>query len=270
MRPWLVTLPVGLLLLCAGPAAAATCEREEAGPSAAGTTGLGELQANPERAALTLNLGGSKSDSDDVTLPTRDNASVARDPQNVDPLDVTTDIRDSPRKANDRLDGNVITSATPRRGGRSVNVELCMDSASTWQAGTYEGTVTIDGPRLQEFTYPIVIEKKWPWWTAFLVIVAVVIGYVLYAMGLGNAPAAKTKTGSIRTKLVYLVVSVAGGLLVYWSVYVKNETWGENPAADIVALAAAALTGAIAGGTAARAAFSQIDAAEREAAEPVR
>ncbi len=263
MRPWLVTLGVGVMLLSAEPAVADTCEKEKAGPSPAATSGLAELEANAERTSLTLDLGGSKSDSDDVTLPTRGDASVATDPQTADPLDVTTDIRDSPRKANDRLEGNVVTSATPRRGSRTVQVELCLDSATTWQAGTYEGTVTIDGPRLQQFTYPILIKKKWPWWAALLVLVAVVVGYVIYAAGKGNAPAASTKTGSIRTKVVYLVVSAVGGLIVYWSVYTKSETWGENPFADVVALAAAGLTGAIAGGTAARAAFERIDAAEQ-------
>jgi hypothetical protein len=48
---------------------------------------------------------------------------------------------------------------------------------------------------------------------------------------------------------------------------VKNETWGENPAADIAALALAGVTGAIGGGTAARAAFAQIDAAEQQQAD---
>jgi hypothetical protein len=267
MRYWLVTLPVVVVLLYAGPALAATCEVEEAGPSPAGTTGLAELQANADRPALTLDLAGLKSDSDDVTLATKGDASVASDPQKVDPNDATTDIRDSPRKANDRLDGNVVTSATTRRGNKSVRIDICVDSASTWQAGTYEGTVTIDGPRLQQFSYPIVIKKKWPWWTAFVVLVLVVLGYIAYAAGQGNAPAAKTKTGSIRTKLVYFAVSAAGGLLVYWSVYVKNETWGENPAADIAALALAGVTGAIGGGTAARAAFAQIDAAEQQQAD---
>jgi hypothetical protein len=264
MRPWLATLVAVVMLLNAGPALAAVCEREEEGRSPSRTKGTAQLQPNADRPALTVDLGGSTSDSDDVTLLTRGDKAVARKRRRVEPRDATADLRDSPRKANDRLDGDVVVSATPRRGNKAVTVELCVDSASTWQAGTYEGTVTIDGPRLRQFAYSVVITKKWPWWSAFLVLVAVVVGYILYAAGRDQAPAKHAKTGAIRTKLIYLAVSAAGGLLVYWSVFLQSETWGENPTADIAALALAGLTGAIAGGTAARAAFERIDATERE------
>src|SRR5829696_6047988 len=132
MRHWIAPFSLSFLLLFTSP----------------------ELGPNPERAALTLDLGGSKNDSDDVTLATKDEKSLASDPPTVDPKDATTDIRSSPRTSNDKLDGNIVTRASPRRGNSTVTVDLCVDSASTWQAGTYSGTVIIDGPHLQAFAYP--------------------------------------------------------------------------------------------------------------------
>ena len=122
--------------------------------------------------------------------------------------EATADIRDSLRDDNDRLDATVSTRATPRRGGTTVGVELCVDAADQWQAGTFGGTVTIDGPRLKRFAYPMVVTKKWPWWSAFFLILLIVGGYILYAWGRAKAPSVRPDDkGWWRTKFVYFGVS---------------------------------------------------------------
>jgi hypothetical protein len=251
---------VALWFLSAAPAPAAECTPETPGPSPKRTARLAELEPNANRVALALNLGGDTSDADDVTLATKRERPITQDPADPRRKEATADIGDSLRDDNDRLDATVSTRATPRRGGTTVGVGLCVDAADQWQAGTFGGTVTIDGPRLKRFAYPMVVTKKWPWWSAFFLILLIVGGYILYAWGRGNAPSVQPEEkGWWRTKFVYFGVSAAGGLLVYWSVYVESQTWGENPPADIAALALATLTGAIAGGTAAGVAFDRIN-----------
>jgi len=241
-----------VVVLAAATPAYGKCQVETPGPSPApGAKRLAELEANSSRPSLTLALGGKRSDSDDVTLATIRKARVGAKPE-----DVTADVRDSLRKADDKLEGTVVVLATPRRGQDTIAVDLCVDRAKRWQAGKYEGTVTVDGPRLSQFSYPIVVTKKWPWWAALILLAAILIGYVVYAAATSNQGI--TGRGAKWARTIYLAVSVAGGLLAYWSVYGKNETWGENPGADILALALAGLTGAIAGGTAARTWFNKI------------
>jgi hypothetical protein len=174
---------VALWFLSAPPAMAAECTPETPGSSPKRTARLAELEPNANRVALALNLGGDTSDADDVTLATKRERPITKDPADPRRKEATADIRDSLRDANDRLDANTSTRATPGRGGTTVKVEICVDSVGQWQAGTFTGTVTVDGPRLRQFAYPMVVTKKWPPFSALILILVVVGGYILYAWG---------------------------------------------------------------------------------------
>src|SRR5262249_61468622 len=79
---------------------------------------------------------------------------------------VAAEVTDLPRLNNHRLGGKVFVAAHPSESGRRVVVEVCLADVSNWDAGRFQGTIAVYGPKLADFTYAIVVTTKWPWWVA--------------------------------------------------------------------------------------------------------
>jgi hypothetical protein len=201
---------------------------------------LARLQPNTSRPTMALQLDDKLSGGDDIFFQSRGRRVVARG-GNLK-KQVTARMLASLRKGNERLDATVDLAAGRGPTWDRVRLKVCIREKDPFTAGTYQGTVLIVGPTLAEFSYPVVVTSKWPAWVPLAILLLVVIAFMVFTWGASDPPG-KTKASA---NVVYAVVALAAAGLTYWSVYVKNATWGEDPAAQVPALVAAALTGAVA------------------------
>jgi hypothetical protein len=101
--------------------------------------------------------------------------------------------------------------------GDLAEASACISKKGDWEAGTYEGTVQVYGPRFTEFSYPLVVTSKWPVWVPLAIIVLVVF------------------------------LAVAAGAVTCFAQYDSADTWGDNPETQLAGLAVAVITAAAAG-----------------------
>jgi hypothetical protein len=237
------------LLVFPPPATAKECAADVKGPAArANARGLPKLIAVPGRSAFVLPIRDDQSRSDDITFATKPQREVGRKDR-----DATAALLVYPRQGDDRFAGDVFVKAAPGPTSHHVTMVVCITGRGVFSdrftAGTYSGTVVINGPRFSELTYPITITSKWPAVIPILTLTGVII---LYVFGTWSSPSTPGPRATVRASIIYTVIAVAAAALTYWSAYVKNATWGEDPAAQIWALIVAAFTAALAGQQAAK------------------
>ncbi|HEY7604365.1 MAG TPA: hypothetical protein VH760_08875 [Gaiellaceae bacterium] len=237
---------VALLLSAAAARGAATdgvpaCkEVETTEPAADDATGLILLQSNAARPTFDIALADKSDGDDQITFTPTGGMDLGRT------ADVAAELTDFPRRSTHRLHGLVSVAAHPSKSGERVVVEACLENVRNWDAGQYKGTVSVYGPTIADFSYAVVITSKWPWWVAVAVIGATVIFSLLIVVLLGPKPSRKPWKWALSVGIGF-VVGVFLAALSYWSVYVTNDTWGEDPQAQIVALVMASFAATVAG-----------------------
>jgi hypothetical protein len=218
------------------------CADVPGAPTPANTAGLAKIQPNPDRPAVALPVDDHTAGRDDIVFETN-----PREPVGAR-RDVTAVVLAFPRSEARRLDAQVTARAGPGPTADRVTLEVCVGRKGHFTAGTYEGTVLLYGPRVNEFAYPFAITSKWPWWVAAGLLLLVIVTYVGMSWR-SDSPPGPTRAGG-RTdavgNVIYAVVALFAAGLTYWSVYVKNATWGEDPAVQIPALVVGALTSVVA------------------------
>ncbi|MGE5273985.1 MAG: hypothetical protein ACM3QU_09560 [Verrucomicrobiota bacterium] len=228
------------------------CEEvETTEPAPDNATGLVELQSNAARPTFDIGLADKANGDDQITFSPKGGEHVGRT------TDVAAELTDYPRRSTHRLNGRIFVAAHPSKSGERVVVEACLENVRNWDAGQYKGTVAVYGPTVADFTYALVVTSKWPWWVAVGVIGATILFSAVLFFLLGTRPTA----GFWKWLLASLLGLIVGGLLAalsYWSVYVTNDTWGEDPQAQIVALAMASFAATVTGYGAVRAALAQL------------
>jgi hypothetical protein len=223
-------------------------ENETAEPAPENQTGLIELQSNAARATFDVKLDDHTSGSDTITFNPQAGKRPGRDAV------IAAEITDSLRLNGQPLGGTLHVGAGPNGSGRRVVLEACLENVPQFTAGRYQGTVSIYGPKLADFNYAIVVTTKWPPWIALLCILVTLVAFVGITIVGGQwklkLPRGKTplhKVGYVFTTLVTLVIVVALAGATYWSVYSSNQTWGENPAGDVLGLIGTSFAAAAAG-----------------------
>jgi hypothetical protein len=132
-----------------------------------------------------------------------------------------------------------------------VVLTACVDREGRWRAGSYQGTVRIYGPQLNDFDYAIVITQKWPWEVAVLLLL--VAGIAFFAVAFFTESLSfegrKEQQGFrvLGRTLFGALVAVAAMAPTFWGTYWNNPTWGSEPDAHIAGIVAAGFTAAIAG-----------------------
>ena len=96
-------------------------------------------------------------------------------------------------------------------------------------AGRYEGNILISGPGFADFTYPLVVTARYPWWSAVLFLLGAAgvffaIAWVTNSLIFQNPQRDRRIIGSL-IGVGFAVVAMAP---VYWSSYLENPTWGER------------------------------------------
>jgi hypothetical protein len=230
---------VGVALALLGPAPALAqrqCE-EDQGPTP-GEGELRELGANAQRPTFTIPLDSGKEADDDITLPVREDQTIGFTPE------AATARVEVPRKEGRKLKADISVAAQPTELGSEVRVFACISNKEIWEAGTYEGTVQVYGPRLARSAYPLVVTTKWPIWVPLAVIVGVLAAFLAFEV-------ARSETG-LKGDGVYLIIAVPAGAVTYFAQYNSIDTWGSEPETQLTGLAVAVVTAAAAGRAAAK------------------
>jgi hypothetical protein len=225
------------------PAQEPACkEQETTEPAADDAKDLLELQPNTARPTFDVSLKDEASGGDEISFSPAGGKRVGRK------ADIGAEVTDIPRAKSERLGGRLSVAAHANESGRRVVVEICLDEVPRFAAGRYEGTISVFGPRFADFNYALVITAKWPWWSAVAVIVVTVAGFLLVASltGLLAFEMPKGWKSSAATALGGVVAAFLGGV-TYWSIYAKNDTWGDEPGTHMTALVIASFTAATGG-----------------------
>lgn len=228
-------------------------ERETTRPAAEDATNLLELQSNAARPTFDVELAYNTNGGDDISFTPM----AGRRPSSAD---VGAEFTDAPRYDGRRLRGERFVAAHASESGRQIVLEACFEKIPEYDAGRWEGTISIYGPQLSDFTYAIVVTTKWPRWTAIAAIVVTIVLALVAALVTNQLRLPKQdwrRDWKAYLVLAFtLVVAVAVAGLPYWSVYVSNETWGSTPATDLTALVTATFGAAVAGLATAKKLFS--------------
>src|SRR4051812_21626887 len=148
------------LFSVAASAAEARCNDDVRGPTAkANATKLAELQANSGNASFILPVGDARAGSDDVTFDTKPRTTIG----GADTA-ATAAILNFPRSGGERFPAAVRVRAKPGPTDHRITLAVCVTGKHRFTAGTYQGSILIYGPRLNETTYPVAITSKWPAW----------------------------------------------------------------------------------------------------------
>lgn len=242
-RQALMIAPVGLLL---GPtafaSAAENCADGAGRPPPANVTDLPELGPSLKHPTLTVPSGDSGTASGGVTLLVRGEERIGQAKG-----EATAALIDKPSLKGRELAADLSLAATPIPTGSGVSVRACVSRKNRWEAGTYEGTLHVYGPALQEFSYALVVLSKWPAEVPLAILAAVVIGFLI-------AEVRRTETGKHGDAL-YFAVAAGGALLTYFSQYWTSPTWGDDPYIQVSGLVSAAVAAAAAGRAGAKKAF---------------
>jgi hypothetical protein len=223
----------------------APCDEGETVASAQeGKSGLVELDVVATRATFDVPLADNRSGEDDIRFPTKAGRRLAPGVNTV-----SAQLPQRPRNSSGALGGTYLVAARPDEAGKGVIVDVCVRDTEMFRAGQFSGTIDVFGPKIADFSYAIVITKKWPWWTAATVLGLAILAFVGGAALTGsltfNISGSKGRKRAATGAGV--VVGAALAALVYWGTYWKNPTWGSDPQAEITALFVAGFTAATGG-----------------------
>lgn len=217
---------------------------------------LATLQPSASRASVLLDLGYHDTRADDIFFAVKGRRVASTKLRKGEKPGVRRARRgravsamvvDWPRTSSERLGAAVRVKATPNPLGNRVAVAVCVDrDGDRWSAGQYEGSISVYGTRLEEFTYPIVITSKWPPLIPILVLVAAILAFLLMAFAT-NSLTFNFESKKWPASLLGLAIAVGAAGLTYWGQYGKSPTWGDDPGAQITALALAGFTAAVGG-----------------------
>ena len=238
-----VVLVVAALGASPVQAAEQTCAEKDGASVPASVKNPRELQANAKRANLSVALDGFESADGTVTLPVKDGRKVAKGPRDEA---ATAEIVDVPQRNQRDLDAEIDVSAVPGGGGTNVVVSACVTNSDAWQAGKFDGTIRVYGPRFTEFSYAMTVTQRWPYWLPLLILFMVLAAF-------GVFEARRAETGK-RGTLLFLVIGIIGGGAAFLQ-YLSSDTWGDDWTKQIPALAGAAILAAAAARAAAKKAF---------------
>jgi len=218
-------------------------EAEKTQPAPEKAKNLIELQPNAARPTFDVELDYQTSGDDGISFTPK--AGKRPGPE----ADVAAEFTDAPRFKGHRLKGDRFVAAHATNSGRSVVLGVCFQKIPKYAAGRYEGTVSVFGPKLADFTYAIVVTTKWPRWTAWVAILITILGSLIVAIITGALTGPSQRSdwkGWLRLSFA-VVFALALAALPYWSVYASNETWGSTPPADLTALVTATFAAAAGG-----------------------
>ena len=217
-------------------------EAETAAAAQEAATDLVELSPNATRPTFGFPLADRVGDDDDIQFLAAANRRV---PGGTDT--VSAQLAERPRNSTGALRAMYLVSARPDEARKAVIVSACISDMPRFRAGQFSGTIDVFGPSYRDFSYAIVVTRKWPWWTAALVLAAAILAFVVVAGVKGsltfNLPRRRSWVGTVGG----VVVAAALAALVYWGTYWKNPTWGDDPQAQITALFVAGFTAASGG-----------------------
>jgi hypothetical protein len=250
----IAALVLGMFLATGGVASAAVSCNEAAGGIPTGRAGKrATLQPNTARNSVLMSLGRHDDLADDISFSIK-GGPLTKLPKGEKPAkrrrrmrrSVTADVVEWPRTSSERLDADVDVEATPSRLGNRVILEVCVERNEARSAGQFEGAISISGPHVAEFTYPIVVTTKWSPVVPIAVLALAIAAFIAMAYATSSLTFgldAKKKTAGF----LGLAIAVAAGTLTYWGQYGKNPTWGDDPGSQITALAIAGFTAAVGG-----------------------
>jgi hypothetical protein len=246
-----------LICTCVALAAAASARGQgaqdqctETEPSAPGTENPNEIAPSARRPTLDVALADDSARQDQLNLPAKTGTRFTA------PLDVSIDLIDAPTSEEaGRLDGTVKLAAAVNASRTRVVTIACVDGVSPWDAGRYEGTILISGPRFADFLRTRLSSRlgtrgglRCSWWSAVLILVGAAgvffaIAFVTNSLIYQNPQRDRQIIGSV-IGVGFALVAIAS---VYWSSYVENPTWGANIGSEFLALGVAGFTAATAG-----------------------
>jgi hypothetical protein len=255
-RSWSKVAVIALTLVLGGGGARAQAKpcAETAGPTPHGAAKrLRSLDPNSKHPNLMVKTDADSRAASSVVLPVKGSAHIDTSFQAV-----TANVLDVPSFKDREFGSRIALTAKPTATGRAAVVRACITKPgfgwsglwkrSFWDAGTYEGTVQVYGPRLAEFQYGLVITTKWHWIVPVTILFLVVVVFLA-------AELMRPET-ALAGATIYLAVAIGGALLTYFTQYGSVDTWGDNPGVQIPGLAVAAITAAATGRAAAVKFFS--------------
>lgn len=224
-------LMLGVLGTAVPAASAADCTAEKLGKRPTPRSAL-EVKA-PKRKSIKVSTG----DRNRTTLSLKGRGALGNSP-----TDASAEVVEDPVTEDfEALDADVFPSASPVAVGRQVRLEVCADSGGTLDAGTYRGKLVVYGPQLKPFRYTLVLTQRWAFWTAALILAG---AGVLYVALMWNTPLPPGNKVTPKTNWIYAPIILLGFAAAYFTVYLKNPTWGDNGLTDVIGLVTAGITAA--------------------------
>jgi hypothetical protein len=144
------------------------------------------------------------------------------------------------------LGGDLSVAAHGTASGRSAVVDICLEHVPRFAAGRYQGTIAVYGPKIADFSYALVVTAKWPWWSAVGLIALVIVVSLAVAV-VTNFLGLPTDWRAAVGSVIAGGLAIGLGLLTYWTIYAKSDTWGSDPGTELSALAIASFTAATSG-----------------------
>lgn len=231
----------------APPAVPKQCVGTTLKPAAEGAKGLNEIGPSARRPTFDVALNDDGSLEDEAGLSPRSGTRFK------DPGKVSAELIDPPSDGPKGLKGKLAVAANVNPSNTRVRVSACIYDVRGWGAGRYEGNILISGPRFADFTYPVVVTRRWPAWFAGSLLVVAAAAFILFAYLSGSLVFKDDLKGRRWLgSIVFILVALVAIVPVYFSSYENSATWGENPGVEVVALIAAGVTAATAGLAAAR------------------
>lgn len=205
-----------------------------------------ELQANRARPTLTIALADRLSAEDSISFSSKDRKRV----QDSGRATTSAVFIETPRRsASEPMDGTVTAKATSELGQTIVRLTVCVDRGALLKAGAFQGTVRIYGPKVSDFDYAVVITEKWPWQIAAATLWYAGLAFVLVAWLTRSITFERTRTGLDKwvAPLAGIVFGFVAMTPAFFGAYWNNPTWGSDPGTQVLGLATAGFTAALAG-----------------------
>lgn len=236
-----IAAALGAACVLSTPAAAAesaTCFQTEHPPSREGAGDLVELQPNSARPSLDLTVDRRGMATEEIRFSPEERRRLGKN------FKVTADLIEFPRRERGRFSGTVDVGARPDRAGRTVILTTCVNNAGAFEAGRFEGSVSLYGPRLTDFNYAVTVTDKWPAWPALLLLAVAIGVFLVIAWVTGSLTFRKGNVRRTVEALLGFGFAIAAVVPTYFGTYVSNPAWGADPGAEIPALVAAGFTAA--------------------------
>jgi hypothetical protein len=224
----------------------AQCSEIKAAKSAAVSDENIQLEANRQRPSLTIALADRQTASDAISFNSKGGLRIPDVQKARTSARFLEPLR---RSSSEPLDSKVAARAQPLAGGSVMQLSVCVKRGELLKAGSYQGSVRIYGPRVNNFDYAVVVTQKWPWQIAVATLWYAGLAFIVAAWATGSLtfdPSRKGVSKWIVTGAGVLVGLVAMAPAFFGS-YWNNPTWGSDPGPHIIGLLTAGLTAALAG-----------------------